>query len=37
MFYQRLAGLSDDALALGNLPRAEVQAGLEELKKRRSA
>ena len=30
-FYQRLLGLKDDTLAAGNLPRAEVQAGLAEL------
>jgi hypothetical protein len=34
MFYQRLLGLSDDALSIGNLPRAEVQAGLDELERR---
>src|SRR5215469_7944153 len=31
MFYQSLLRLTDEALALGNLPRAEVQAGLDEL------
>jgi hypothetical protein len=35
-FYRRLLDLSDDALALGNLPRAEVQAGLAELDQRRT-
>jgi hypothetical protein len=34
MFYQRLLGLSDDALSIGNLPRAELQAGLDELERR---
>ena len=34
-FYRRLLGRSDDALALGNLPRAEVLAGLAELDRRR--
>jgi hypothetical protein len=34
-FYRRLLGLNDDALAAGNLPRAEVQAGLAELKQRK--
>jgi hypothetical protein len=31
LFYQRLLGLDDGALAAGNLPRAEVKAGLAEL------
>ncbi len=31
-FYERLLGLSDAALIAGNLPRAEVRAGLAELK-----
>lgn len=31
-FYQRLEEQSDDALMLGNLPRAELHAGLHELK-----
>jgi hypothetical protein len=31
-FYRRLAGQSDAALADGNLPRAELEAGLAELK-----
>jgi tetratricopeptide (TPR) repeat protein len=35
-FYERLLRLDDEALELGNLPRAEVNAGLEELKQRRS-
>ncbi|MGD0251085.1 MAG: DUF6483 family protein [Verrucomicrobiota bacterium] len=35
-FYQRLQGLGDDALAAGNLPRAEVQAGLAELDARQA-
>jgi len=35
-FYRRLLGLSDDALAAGNLPRAEVQAGLTELDQRKA-
>lgn len=30
-FYQRLLALGDEALMVGNLPRAEVQAGLAEL------
>lgn len=33
-FYRRLLGLSNDALAAGNLPRAEVEAGLAEVDKR---
>jgi hypothetical protein len=36
LFYQRLSSLSDDALAVGNLPRAEVQSGLAELDERKS-
>jgi Family of unknown function (DUF6483) len=36
-FYQRVAGHSDDALEVGNLPRAEVNAGLSELRERRQA
>jgi hypothetical protein len=36
VFYQRLLGLSDDALAAGNLPRAEVQAGLAEIENRQA-
>ena len=36
MFYQRLLRLTDEALALGNLPRTEVQAGLAELDERKS-
>ncbi len=35
-FYRRLLELSDDALAAGNLPRAEVQAGLAELDQRKA-
>jgi hypothetical protein len=31
-FYDRLRGQSDDALVLGNLPRAELETGLAELK-----
>ena len=34
-FYQRLASQSDAALTGGNLPRAELQAGLAELERRR--
>lgn len=33
-FYQRLLRLDDETLELGNLPRAEVNAGLAELKQR---
>ena len=36
VFYRRLLGLSDDALAAGNLPRAEAQAGLAELEQRKA-
>jgi len=35
-FYQRLLELSDDVLAVGNLPRVEVQAGLAELDQRKA-
>jgi hypothetical protein len=35
-FYERLLRLDDDALELGNLPRAEVNAGLAELNQRKS-
>jgi hypothetical protein len=35
-FYQRLLELSDDALVVGNLPRAEVKAGLAELDARQA-
>lgn len=35
-FYRRLLGLKDDTLAAGNLPRAEVQAGLAELDRRKA-
>ena len=35
-FYRRLLGLNDDALAAGNLPRAEVQAGLDEIERRKT-
>lgn len=31
LFYRRLASQSDDALQQGNLPRAEVEAGLEQI------
>jgi hypothetical protein len=34
-FYERLRSQSDTALANGNLPRQEVEAGLAELRKRR--
>ena len=33
-FYQRLGGHSDATLSAGNLPRAELQAGLAELERR---
>ena len=36
-FYERLAGQTDAALAEGNLPRPEMEAGLSELRKRREA
>lgn len=35
-FYERLRGRSDAALADGNLPRSELEAGLAELKARRA-
>jgi Family of unknown function (DUF6483) len=35
-FYRRLLELSDDALTAGNLPRAEVRAGLAELDARKT-
>lgn len=35
-FYHRLQAQSDAALAAGNLPRAELEAGLAELKSRRT-
>lgn len=35
-FYQRLLRMDDETLELGNLPRAEVNAGLAELNQRRS-
>lgn len=35
-FYERLLRLGDEALELGNLPRAEVKAGLAELRRRRA-
>jgi hypothetical protein len=35
-FYERLLALDDGALAEGNLPRAEVEQGLRELRARRS-
>ncbi|MFI5338141.1 MAG: DUF6483 family protein, partial [Opitutales bacterium] len=34
LFYQRLQAQSDTALAAGNLPRPELEAGLAELRKR---
>jgi hypothetical protein len=34
-FYARLGAQSDAALSAGNLPRAELQAGLAELERRR--
>ena len=36
LFYQRLLGLTDDALIAGNLPRPEVKAGLAELDTRQA-
>jgi hypothetical protein len=36
LFYQRLLGLGDNALMAGNLPRAEVKAGLAELDARQA-
>jgi hypothetical protein len=36
-FYHRLQGQSDDALAAGDLPRNEVEAGLAELERRKAA
>ena len=36
LFYQRLLGLGDDVLMAGNLPRAEVKAGLAELDARKA-
>src|SRR4051812_22969425 len=36
-FYERLRTESDDKLIAGNLPRAEVEAGLDELRDRRDA
>src|SRR5438552_9027371 len=36
-FYQRLEGRSDASLDAGDLPRAEVEAGLTELRERKSA
>ena len=35
-FYQRLGGQSDASLSAGNLPRAELNAGLAELERRRA-
>jgi hypothetical protein len=35
-FYQRLQGRTDNQLAEGNLPRAEVDAGLRELREKRA-
>jgi Family of unknown function (DUF6483) len=34
-FYQRLLRLDDETLEVGNLPRAEVNAGLAELNQRK--
>jgi hypothetical protein len=34
-FYERLLGQSDARLSEGNLPRSEVEAGLQELRERR--
>ena len=36
-FYERLKNQTDDALAAGDLPRAEVEAGLGELRDRKTA
>jgi len=36
-FYERLLGRTDTQLENGNLPRAEVESGLEELRKKASA
>lgn len=36
-FYERLLGKNDPALTEGNLPRQEVEAGLEELHRRKAA
>jgi len=36
-FYQRLEGRSDASLDAGELPRPEVEAGLTELRERKSA
>ena len=36
-FYERLRTQSDDCLTAGNLPRAEVEAGLAELRDRKAA
>ena len=36
LLYQRLLGLGDDTLMAGNLPRAEVEAGLAELDARQA-
>ncbi|MBM3832762.1 MAG: hypothetical protein FJ403_05710 [Verrucomicrobia bacterium] len=36
-FYERLLGLSDTTLSAGNLPRAEVEAGVTELRQRASS
>ena len=35
-FYRRLLDLKDDALSAGNLPRAEAQAGLDEMNRRKT-
>lgn len=37
LFYERLLGHSDTQLEEGNLPRAEVEAGLQELRGKRAA
>jgi hypothetical protein len=34
-FYERLLGRTDEALVNGNLPRAELEAGLAELRRRK--
>jgi hypothetical protein len=36
-FYQRLESRSDSVLAEGDLPRAELDAGAEELRQRKAA
>ena len=37
LFYERLRGQGDAALLVGNLPRKEVEVGLAELRRRKSA